>query len=37
VLDQRVIADRFLSQGQVMQIAGFSMIPLDITDFNSPS
>ena len=33
VLDQRGIADRFLSQGQVAQIAGFSMIPLDISDF----
>ena len=27
VLDQRGIADRFLSQGQVMQVAGFAMIP----------
>jgi 3-(3-hydroxy-phenyl)propionate hydroxylase len=33
VLDQRGIADRFLSQGQVAQIAGFSWIPLDISDF----
>ena len=33
VLDQRGIADRFLSQGQVMQVAGFAMIPLDISDF----
>jgi len=33
VLDQRGIADRFLSQGQVGQIQGFSMIPLDISDF----
>ena len=33
VLDQRGIADRFLSQGQVAQDAGFSMIPLDISDF----
>ena len=33
VLDQRGIADRFLSQGQVMQVQGFSMIPLDISDF----
>src|ERR687886_41186 len=33
VLDQRGIADRFLSQGQAMQVAGFSMIPLDISDF----
>ena len=33
VLDQRGIADRFLSQGQVMQVGGFAMIPLDISDF----
>ena len=33
VFDQRGIADRFLSQGQVMQVAGFSFIPLDISDF----
>jgi len=33
VLDQRGIADRFLSQGQVMQVAGFAMVPLDISDF----
>ena len=33
VLDQRGIAGRFLSQGQVAQVAGFSMIPLDISDF----
>jgi 3-(3-hydroxy-phenyl)propionate hydroxylase len=33
VLDQRGIADRFLSQGQVAQVAGFSHIPLDISDF----
>ena len=33
VLDQRGVADRFLSQGQTMQVAGFSMIPLDISDF----
>ena len=33
VLDQRGIADRFLSQGQVAQVASFSMIPLDISDF----
>jgi 2-polyprenyl-6-methoxyphenol hydroxylase-like FAD-dependent oxidoreductase len=32
VLDQRGIADRFLSQGQVMQSAGFALIPLDISD-----
>jgi 2-polyprenyl-6-methoxyphenol hydroxylase-like FAD-dependent oxidoreductase len=33
VLDQRGIADRFLSQGQVAQVAGFASIPLDISDF----
>ena len=33
VLDQRGVADRFLSQGQVMQVAGFAMNPLDISDF----
>jgi 3-(3-hydroxy-phenyl)propionate hydroxylase len=33
VLDQRGIADRFLSEGQVMQVAGFAYIPLDISDF----
>jgi 3-(3-hydroxy-phenyl)propionate hydroxylase len=33
VLDQRGIADRFLSQGQVMQVQGFAYIPLDISDF----
>jgi 3-(3-hydroxy-phenyl)propionate hydroxylase len=33
VLDQRGIADRFLSQGKAMQVAGFAMIPLDISDF----
>jgi 3-(3-hydroxy-phenyl)propionate hydroxylase len=33
VLDQRGIADRFLSQGQVAQVVRFHMIPLDISDF----
>ncbi len=33
ILDQRGIADRFLSQGQIAQVAGFGMIPLDISDF----
>lgn len=32
VLDQRGIADRFLSQGKIMQVAGFAMNPLDISD-----
>src|ERR1700748_1827595 len=35
VLDQRGIADRFLSQGQVAQVAAFAGIPLDISDFPS--
>lgn len=33
VLDQRGIADRFLAEGQIAQVAGFAMIPLDISDF----
>jgi 3-(3-hydroxy-phenyl)propionate hydroxylase len=33
VLDQRGIADRFLSQGTVAQVAGFAWIPLHISDF----
>ena len=33
MLDQRGIADRFLSQGQVAQIAGFAWIRLDMSDF----
>ena len=33
VLDQRGIADRFLSQGQVAQVVRFHMIPLNISDF----
>ena len=33
VLDQRGIADRFLSEGQVAQVAGFAWVPLDISDF----
>src|ERR671932_1829432 len=33
VLDQRGIADRFLSRGQVAQVAGFAWIRLDISDF----
>jgi 3-(3-hydroxy-phenyl)propionate hydroxylase len=32
VLDQRGIADRFLSQGQVAQVTSFSHVPLDISD-----
>src|ERR1700756_2229035 len=33
VLDQRGIAERFLSQGRVAQVAGFAWIRLDISDF----
>lgn len=32
VLDQRGIADRFLSEGQVAQVAGFAATRLDISD-----
>src|SRR5260370_30515234 len=35
VFDQRGIADRFLSEGQVAQVAGFAWIRLDISDFPS--
>jgi 2-polyprenyl-6-methoxyphenol hydroxylase-like FAD-dependent oxidoreductase len=33
VLDQRGFADRFLSEGQVVQVAAFAGTPLDISDF----
>jgi 2-polyprenyl-6-methoxyphenol hydroxylase-like FAD-dependent oxidoreductase len=33
VLDQRGVAERFLSQGKIMQVAGVALIPLDISDF----
>src|SRR3954453_16376020 len=33
VLDQRGIAERFLSAGQVAQVNGFALIPLHISDF----
>ena len=33
VLDQRGIADRFLSAGQIAQITGFAVTRLDISDF----
>jgi len=33
VLDQRGVADRFLSEGKAMQVAGFGMIRLDMSDF----
>ncbi|ATB32832.1 FAD-dependent monooxygenase [Melittangium boletus] len=35
VLDQRGVVDRFLSRGQVAQVAGFAWIPLSISDFPS--
>ncbi|MGM9487330.1 FAD-dependent monooxygenase [Ideonella sp. YS5] len=35
ILDQRGIADRFLSQGQVAQRCGFASIKLDMADFPS--
>jgi 2-polyprenyl-6-methoxyphenol hydroxylase-like FAD-dependent oxidoreductase len=35
VLDQRGIADRFLSEGQEAQVAAFAGTPLDISDFPS--
>ena len=33
ILDQRGIADRFLTQGQAVQVAGFAHVRLDISDF----
>lgn len=33
VFDQRGIADRFLAEGQVAQVASFAGVPLDISDF----
>src|SRR5262249_16048509 len=33
VFDQRGVADRFLSQGKTGQVASFSFIPLDLSDF----
>src|SRR3989441_12359274 len=32
-LDQRGISDRFLSEGQVAQVAAFARVALDISDF----
>ena len=32
MLDQRGIADRFLREGQIAQVAGFAWIRLDISD-----
>jgi 3-(3-hydroxy-phenyl)propionate hydroxylase len=33
ILDQRGIAHRFLSEGQIAQVAGFANVRLDISDF----
>src|SRR5438132_11729826 len=33
IFDQRGIADRFLSEGQVAQVAAFAGTPLDVSDF----
>ena len=33
VFDQRGIADRFISQGEIIQVAGFHMLRLDMSDF----
>jgi 3-(3-hydroxy-phenyl)propionate hydroxylase len=33
ILDQRGIADRFLAEGQVAQVASFAGVPLDLGDF----
>lgn len=33
VFDQRGIAERFLAQGKVAQVAAFAQVPLDISDF----
>lgn len=33
VLDQRGVADRFLAEGQAMQVQAFASVPLDISDF----
>jgi 3-(3-hydroxy-phenyl)propionate hydroxylase len=33
ILDQRGIADRFVSQGQTYPVAGFAMIQFDMSDF----
>jgi 2-polyprenyl-6-methoxyphenol hydroxylase-like FAD-dependent oxidoreductase len=33
VFDQRGIADRFLKEGKPMQVAGYGLTPLDISDF----
>ncbi len=33
IFDQRGIAERFFVEGKIAQVAGFAMIPLDISDF----
>jgi 2-polyprenyl-6-methoxyphenol hydroxylase-like FAD-dependent oxidoreductase len=33
VLDQRGVAERFLSQGQTFQVGAFTSFPLDVSDF----
>ena len=33
ILDQRGIADRFLAEGQVVQVGQFAGVPLDVSDF----
>jgi 3-(3-hydroxy-phenyl)propionate hydroxylase len=33
LLDQRGIAERFLAEGEAMQVAGFALTRLDISDF----
>jgi 2-polyprenyl-6-methoxyphenol hydroxylase-like FAD-dependent oxidoreductase len=33
ILDQRGIADRFLAEGEVAQVAGFASVRLDVSDF----
>jgi 3-(3-hydroxy-phenyl)propionate hydroxylase len=33
VFDMRGIAERFISQGQAMQVLGFNKVPIDISDF----
>jgi len=35
ILDQRGIAERFLAEGQVTQVAGFAGVRLDLSDFPS--
>ncbi len=35
ILDQRGIADRFLAEGQVAQVAGVASVRLDISDFST--